>query len=58
MLNAHCENEILTLVATSPGTKGGTVAEWLERSSLVLKVPGSKHGVSARLFKNALPNQQ
>jgi len=31
----------------------GAVAEWLERSSLVLKVSGSKDSLSTEFFKNS-----
>jgi len=34
--------------------KRGTVAEWLDRSSLVLKVPGSQHSPCTGFFKNSL----
>ena len=35
-------------------SKGGTVAEWLERLSLVLKVPGSKYSLFSVFFKSSL----
>jgi len=36
-----------------PGERG-TAASWLERSSLVLKAPGSKHRLCTGFFNNSL----